>query len=211
MELQSQTPNEDDDVQEHGITQVVMQYSKSITQSLKKALSHSVEAGNVATDSLTELQSQNENINRIKDRLNESHESVTTTQKIVDAYLNSVSWITNSVPWKKGIQLKKDMEPNVSTGKTKFWDTTTWFPNKETLTKDIANHNSITHAVSHLAVNTSDHLDILIEELRNNRQKTETIANAVQKQNDDLDRISESAVGLQERVNQINQVLKDRV
>ncbi|ORM40274.1 uncharacterized protein BXIN_1934 [Babesia sp. Xinjiang] len=203
-----------DDTEEDSVVEVITRYARSISQSLRNAVTHAVDAGKEATDSLAELQSQNENLKRIKTALNESHETVTATQKIVDAYVNSVTWISNSIAWKKPTRLEKaetdtnnDLTKNES---TRNWKSILWPITTATQETNVTENNPVAKAMGNLASTANDQLDILIEELKSNRQKTELIANTVQQQNEDLERISDSAVALQDRVNQVNRVLRDK-
>ncbi|GFE55417.1 hypothetical protein BaOVIS_028210 [Babesia ovis] len=210
MTLQSHPPGVEDDIVEDGVVEVIKQYSKGITQSLINALSHSVDAGKEATESLAELQSQNENLNRIKDRLNESHDNVTATQMIVDAYVNSVRWISSSISWQKATKLTRTTTDTgvQSTESHGFWSNILWSRGGEEEETAVVEQSPVKQAMEELASTTNEHLDLLIEELKSNRQKTEVIAGSVQQQNEDLERISDSAVALQDRVNQVNRVLR---
>lgn len=73
------------------------------------------------------LTSATENINRIKNLLNDSHNTVTVTQKIVDSYVNSMRWIRSSISWQKHTTLENGViEGKCDDGPTDSGGTSYW-------------------------------------------------------------------------------------
>ncbi|GIX65724.1 phosphoglycolate phosphatase [Babesia caballi] len=130
MATQNDPPTTGEEREEDGVVEVITQYAKNIARSLKDAVTHTVDAGRQASDSLAELQSQNENLSRIKHCLNESHKTVSATQKIVDTYVNSVRWISSSIPWQRATELSSDKATSESTSIVaklpSYWSTSFW-------------------------------------------------------------------------------------
>ncbi|CDR97719.1 hypothetical protein, conserved [Babesia bigemina] len=198
--------------------QVVLQYARQITQSLKSAVLYAVNTGKQANDSLAELQSQNENISRIKAQLTESHKTVSATQKIVDAYVNSVRWISSSIAWQRPADVP-EAQP-ASDGVALTYNIRNLWSSLASRSADAgeasncigqvsSERDPVKSALVEFSSTANEHLDVLIEELKSNRQKTELIAETVHRQNEELERIGESAVSLQDRVAQVNRVLRD--
>lgn len=205
-----------DDEEEATVLEIITLHGKQITESIKSAVAYAVDASRHANDSLFDLQSQNENLNRIKTALNESHNTVTVTQKIVDSYVNSLRWIKSSIPWQKATELVTADFTNDPVAEVEDPDAPSYWQSiikrigitqeQEKVTPD----DPVGAAIDEFSNNATQNLDILINELRTNRQRTHLIAATVQKQNDELEKIGDSALALQQRVAQVNRVIQDK-
>ncbi|KAK1441795.1 hypothetical protein BgAZ_501270 [Babesia gibsoni] len=217
-----------DDEEEATVLEIITLHGKQITESIKSAVAYAVDASRHANDSLFDLQSQNENLNRIKTALNESHNTVTVTQKIVDSYVNSLRWIKSSIPWQKATELVTADFTNDPVAEVEDPDAPSYWQSiikrigitqeQEKVTPDDPVGGKIlcmglhvpSAAIDEFSNNATQNLDILINELRTNRQRTHLIAATVQKQNDELEKIGDSALALQQRVAQVNRVIQDK-
>lgn len=217
MALESDLQVDRGEEEEECLVETITEYGKRITESLKNAVTYTVAASRHANDSLVDLQSQNENINRIKNLLNDSHNTVTVTQKIVDSYVNSMRWIRSSISWQKHTTLENGViegkcdDGPTDSGGTSYWRSIFRGAGSAAETSAPAANDPVGAALGDFSTTASQHLDTLISELRTNRQKTQLIANAVQQQNDELEKIGDSAILLQQRVAQVNRVLQDNV
>ncbi|KAK2198063.1 hypothetical protein BdWA1_001068 [Babesia duncani] len=189
------------------VSEKIIEYGNNVISSLKSTLSYTIQAGNQATSVLSKLSSQ-------QGALNEAHSNVTATQAIVESLSSSVNWIKKSIPWLGSDELNiVDLECSSPTSTSQPSCILSNLLSKvidspEVVANRKASNGQFMHgSLGTFSMNASSYLDDIITEMQSNQNKTMLIADVVNRQNEDLKRISESALALGDRVNRINKVL----
>ncbi|UKJ88335.2 hypothetical protein MACJ_000779 [Theileria orientalis] len=147
-----------------------------------------------------------EQLNRIKRDLNESHDKITITEKLVDRYVSAIGWISSTVKWNNSVKL------DIKDSDAKFND----IGRSVTTTCDCTNSEgccksdiSVNEPVKDLFNHTTQGLSTFLTSMKNNRAKTDLISNMIVLQNSELDKINSSALSLKDRVSTMNKTLKE--
>eukprot|EP00375_Theileria_parva_P003806 XP_766492.1 hypothetical protein [Theileria parva strain Muguga] len=87
---------------------VIRGYTDRIIKSIKESLSFCANTDNITNISLLDLCVQNERINRIKADLNNCHDTVSLTERLVERCVSTFGWICSSVKWTNSVKLDVD-------------------------------------------------------------------------------------------------------
>ncbi|BAM39468.1 conserved hypothetical protein [Theileria orientalis strain Shintoku] len=152
------------------------------------------------------LCAQNEQLNRIKRDLNESHDKVTITEKLVDRYVSAIGWISSTMKWNNSVKLDiKDSEASFN----ELGRSVTTSCGCTTSEGCCKSNSSLNQPVRDLFNHTTQGLSSFLASMKNNRVKTDLISNMIVHQNTELDKINSSALSLRDRVSTINKTLKE--